>query len=55
MVILIGLVTMTALVGLLVWSLKGESSAERRRLAAANVPSPSTAATESEVPFSQAA
>lgn len=31
MVILIGLVTMGALVGLLVWSLAGESHAERRR------------------------
>mgnify|MGYP003382100840 CR=1 FL=1 len=30
MVILIGLVTMGALVGLLAWSLAGESNAERR-------------------------
>lgn len=52
MVILIGLVTVSALVGLLVWSLTGESDAEHRHMAEMKGPS---SAPESGVPFRRAA
>lgn len=55
MVILIGLVTMCALVGLLVWSLTGESDAEHRHMAEMKGPSGPSVAPESGVPFRRAA
>lgn len=55
MVMLIGLVTIVALVWLLAWALTGESDAEHRHLAEMKGPSGSSAAPESGVPFRRAA
>lgn len=55
MVILIGLVTVSALVGLLVWSLTGESDAEYRRMAEVKGPSGTVDPPETGVPFRRAA
>lgn len=55
MVILIGLVTVSALVGLLVWSLTGESDAEHRHMAEMKGPSGTVAPPETGVPFRRAA
>ena len=55
MVILIGLVTVSALVGLLVRSLTGESDAEHRHVAEMKGPSGPSSAPESGVPFRRAA
>lgn len=55
MVILIGLVTVCALVGLLVWSLTGESDAEHRHRAEMKGLSGPSSAPESGVPFRRAA
>ncbi len=55
MVILIGLVTIGALVWLLSWSLTGESDAEHRHMAEMKGPSGPSAAPESGVPFRRAA
>ena len=42
MVEIIGLVTMGALIGLLAWSMAGESESERRRVSGVNDSSPSS-------------
>ena len=55
MVILIGLVTVSALVGLLVWSLTGESDAEHRHMAEIKGPSVPAAAPDLGVTFRGAA
>lgn len=57
MVMLIGLVTIVALVWLLAWALTGESDAEHRHLAEMKGPSRPSAASEAEagVPFRRAA
>ena len=55
MVVLIGLVTMGGLVGLLVWSLTGESDAERRHLAEIKGRSGAAVLPEAGVPFRRAA
>ena len=55
MVILIGLVTVSALVGLLVWSLTGESDAEHRHMTEMKGPSGPAAPPEARVPFRRAA
>ena len=55
MVILIGLVTMSALVLLLAWSLMGESDAEHRHMAEMKGPSGTGAPSEAGVPFRRAA
>lgn len=55
MVILIGLVTMSALVGLLAWSLTGESDAEHRHMEELKGSSGPSIAPEAAVPFRRAA
>jgi hypothetical protein len=55
MVILIGLVTIGALVWLLAWSLTGESDAERRHMADMKGLSGAATTPEAEVPFRRAA
>ncbi len=55
MVILIGLVTMSALIWLLAWSLTGESDAERRHIEELKGLSGPSAAPEARVPFRRAA
>lgn len=55
MVILIGLVTISALVWLLAWSLTGESDAEHRHRKELKGSSGPSSAAESEVPFRRAA
>lgn len=55
MVILIGLVTMSALVFVLVWSLTGESDAERRHKAGQVRQPASLGGSDPEISFKQAA
>lgn len=55
MVILIGLVTMSALIWLLAWSLTGESEAEHRHLEELKGLSQLSAPPETGVPFRRAA
>ena len=55
MVILIGLVTVSALVGLLVWSLTGESDADHRHMAEMKGPAGTVPPPEVGVPFRRAA
>ena len=55
MVILIGLVTMSALVYVLAWSLTGESDAERRRQAGRVKLPAALAGTEPGISFKKAA
>ena len=55
MVILIGLVTMIALVWLLAWSLTGESDSEHRHMEALKGSSGPSAVPEARVPFRRAA
>lgn len=55
MVILIGLVTIGALVWLLAWSLTGESDAEHRHMTEMKGPSGPSAPPEARVPFRRAA
>ncbi len=49
------LVTVSALVGLLVWSLTGESDAEHQHMAEMKGPSATVVPPETEVPFRRAA
>ena len=55
MVEVIGLVTMSALVRVLIWSLGGESDAERRRIAAFSGRTQSDKASEPVTPVRRAA
>jgi len=55
MVILIGLVTIGALVWLLAWSLTGESDAEHRHMAEMKGPSGTVTPPEAKVPFRRGA
>jgi hypothetical protein len=55
MVILIGLVTISALVWLLAWSLTGESDAEHRHMVEMKGPSATVVPPDTEVPFRRAA
>jgi len=55
MVILIGLVTIGALVWLLAWSLTGESDAEHRHMAEMKGPAGTVPPPEAGVPFRRAA
>ena len=55
MVEIIGLVTMGALIGLLAWSMAGESEAEKRRISGVGDRSPSSKAVVSEARTKRAA
>jgi hypothetical protein len=55
MVEIIGLVTMGALIGLLAWSMAGESESEKRRISGIGDRSPSSTAVVSETRAKRAA
>jgi hypothetical protein len=55
MVEIIGLVTMSALIGLLAWSMAGESESEKRRISRVGDRSPSSKAVLRETRTKQAA